>query len=231
MIVIGLLMSGILKGQELVESARVTATTSQIKQLNAAILTFRDKYGVLPGDITNPGARLPTCAQFAGPVGCNVGGNDDGVLSAAEAPYVPTHLAAADLLSGYGASGTTGIPFPGGGAPAILESRMTRGAGLYIHSQPGGAAVAACSVIGPADLRAGIYVNLQVPGACTNSGPLLPNEARRIDSKLDDGIPGSGSVRAEGDNAGVAATCGSATQYLETTVVYVCGLKIRLQAH
>ena len=49
MIIIGLLIAGVLKGQELIGNARVTATVAQIKGIDAATSTFKDTYSDLPG--------------------------------------------------------------------------------------------------------------------------------------------------------------------------------------
>jgi prepilin-type N-terminal cleavage/methylation domain-containing protein len=76
MIIIGLLIAGVLKGQALIANARVTSTVAQNKAIDAAISTFRDTYAALPGDIQNAGAKLPNCA---GPC-IAVLGNGDGVL-------------------------------------------------------------------------------------------------------------------------------------------------------
>jgi len=61
MTIIGLLVGGILKGQEIVENARLTATIAQIDAYRAAINTFFDKYDNLPGDLINAQNRLPDC--------------------------------------------------------------------------------------------------------------------------------------------------------------------------
>ena len=53
-----------------------------------------------------------------------------------------------------------------------------------------------------------------------------PNQAYRIDAKLDDGAPGTGSVLAR---ANVPAHCGSVTTYLETNVTVACALHILIQ--
>jgi prepilin-type N-terminal cleavage/methylation domain-containing protein len=42
MIIIGLLIAGVLKGQELIANARVTSTVAQVKAIDAAISTFKD---------------------------------------------------------------------------------------------------------------------------------------------------------------------------------------------
>ena len=62
MIIIGLLIAGVLKGQALIANAQVTATVAQVKSIEAATSTFRDTYSAIPGDIVNPATRLPGCA-------------------------------------------------------------------------------------------------------------------------------------------------------------------------
>src|ERR1700732_4041122 len=76
MIIIGLLIAGVLKGQALINNARVTSTVAQNKAIDAAISTFRDTYASLPGDLVNPAARLPNC--LAAPCVAAVAGNGDG---------------------------------------------------------------------------------------------------------------------------------------------------------
>jgi prepilin-type N-terminal cleavage/methylation domain-containing protein len=74
MIIIGLLIAGVLKGQQLIGNAKVTAQVAQFKAIDAATSTFKDMYAALPGDILTPTTRLPNCA--AAP--CNVTGGGDG---------------------------------------------------------------------------------------------------------------------------------------------------------
>ena len=81
MIIIGLLIAGVLKGQELIGNARVTSTVAQIKAIDAATSTFKDTYAALPGDMTTPATRLPNCCRY---LHCR--GNGDGVLGTNAAP-------------------------------------------------------------------------------------------------------------------------------------------------
>lgn len=66
LMIIGLLIGGILKGQELMANARVTATIAQIRAYEAAATTFNDKYDAVAGDMINAGTRLPGCTGAAG---------------------------------------------------------------------------------------------------------------------------------------------------------------------
>ena len=49
MIIIGLLIAGVLKGQALIGNAKVTAQVAQIKSIDAATSTFKDMYCLFPG--------------------------------------------------------------------------------------------------------------------------------------------------------------------------------------
>lgn len=72
--IIGLLIGGILKGQELVMNARVKATVAEVQGIKAAFISFEDVYGHLPGDLPYAERRIPGCTP-----GCDVsGGVGDG---------------------------------------------------------------------------------------------------------------------------------------------------------
>jgi prepilin-type N-terminal cleavage/methylation domain-containing protein len=227
MIIIGLLIAGILKGQQLITNAKVTSQVAQVKGIDAATSTFKDMYAGLPGDILTPNTRLPNCA--AAP--CNVAGNGDGVVGNAAAggnfAGAPTaemnaffvQLATADLLTGINPIANTqtwGGDFPA----AKLDG------GIHAGSLAGGAVpnnglgIAATSVMG------GIYVALHnaPAGAVPATGMMTANEAQRIDTKMDDGIPTSGSVFPGG-----AATCIAGGVYNESVQGNNCNLYIRIQ--
>ncbi len=84
MTIIGLLIGGILKGQELLENARVTSTIAQAKSYDAAVTAFRDIYAGIPGDMPNAQNRIPGCT-----VACDN-----------TAAYIPTMGAANDGFVG-----------------------------------------------------------------------------------------------------------------------------------
>ena len=54
LVIIGLVVGGVLVGQDLIKSAEVRAQISQIEKFNTAVNTFQGKYGYLPGDIPDP---------------------------------------------------------------------------------------------------------------------------------------------------------------------------------
>jgi len=233
MIIIGLLIAGVLKGQELIGNARVTSTVAQIKAIDAAVSTFKDTYAALPGDMTTPTTRLPACA--AAP--CSNAGNGDGKLAniPATAPTAAQEgfaffpqLAAADLITGISpAAGSVafGVNFP---AAKIDNS------GFFA----GSAATAAdlTNAIGTLGSPSGLYLSLvatvaNVTAAAASEG-LTPSQASRIDTKLDDGSPGTGSVVAVGTAGAALGNCGTAGAggvYATLDSTNQCALYVRIQ--
>lgn len=94
LVIIGLLLGGVLGGQQLIASAKVKAQIQQIDEFSAIVNTYQDKYGALPGDdanaTTNTGIATLT------------NGSGNGVFSANEGDQlIWEHLQAAGLLQGY----------------------------------------------------------------------------------------------------------------------------------
>lgn len=87
MTIIGLLIGGILKGQELLNNARVTATIAQARAFEAATTTFRDKYDALPGDMgANASTRIPGCVVACNYTGTTNGTGGDGLVGSSAWP-------------------------------------------------------------------------------------------------------------------------------------------------
>jgi prepilin-type N-terminal cleavage/methylation domain-containing protein len=63
MVIIGLLIGGVLKGQAVLNQSRVTATTAQVTTYDTAAKAFFDTYKEFPGDMVNAPDRLPDCAN------------------------------------------------------------------------------------------------------------------------------------------------------------------------
>jgi len=102
LVIIGLLLGGVLKGQELITSARVRNLISQQDGVKAAYFGFLDRFRALPGDYS----------QAAGNINCGTGtpctnGNNNGriesvVLGGAvdEQIAVWEHLSKAGFING-----------------------------------------------------------------------------------------------------------------------------------
>jgi prepilin-type N-terminal cleavage/methylation domain-containing protein len=237
MIIIGLLIAGVLKGQELIANARVTSTVAQIKAIDAATSTFKDTYAGLPGDLNTPLTRLPNC--LAASACGSAAGNGDGKLDSANSftavagleakGYFP-QLAAADLVTGIIDNNTTtfGHDFP---MSKIDGSGFIPGSVTTVSAAnlPG----ATNTTLGtPSGLYLALVNNAATaPGAAAEG--LQPKQAGAIDLKLDDGVPGAGSVVGIGTGAAGPTDCGTTTTnvgaYNSAVSSQVCGLYVRIQ--
>ncbi len=90
LIVIGLLSGAILKGQEIIKSAKLKRVIGDFQSISTAIYTYEDRYDELPGDDASSviGASLAS------------GGNEDGVIDSKESHFAFRHLRKAGIISG-----------------------------------------------------------------------------------------------------------------------------------
>jgi prepilin-type N-terminal cleavage/methylation domain-containing protein len=97
LVIIGLLLGGVLKGQELITSARVRNLISQQDGVKAAFFGFQDRYRALPGDYGSASINI-NCAG-----GC-LNGNGNGRIEQnagdREDIIAWSHLTAAGFLNG-----------------------------------------------------------------------------------------------------------------------------------
>src|SRR4051812_26928952 len=69
LVIIGLIVGGVLVGQDMIKAAEVRATVGQIEKYNAAINTFRTKYTGMPGDLNSVTAAKFGMVARSGAVG------------------------------------------------------------------------------------------------------------------------------------------------------------------
>src|SRR5450830_1688572 len=72
LVIIGLLLGGVLKGQELINSAKVKNLANDFRNIPVYIYGYQDKYKALPGDDRLADVHLGTSATCAGGGGCPV---------------------------------------------------------------------------------------------------------------------------------------------------------------
>lgn len=216
LMIIGLLIGGILRGQELLTTARLNTTVKQILSYSAAIHIFQDKYDAMPGDMRTATARLVGCTAPCvngdgnGTVGTRVLiwiGGQQGVGT--ENTQFWKHLAMSDMISGVNPVATT--PEWGGSHPAAaINGGFDVVATTNDPADPTGSAFN-----GALALR--LYGNLN--GAIPDQWPTLtPHQAAYIDRKLDDGFANQGTARgyAAGMNGAQARTACETGSYNET---------------
>jgi len=196
LVIIGLIVGGVLVGQDLIKAARIRAVVAQIQGYDTSINAFMGKYDDIPGDISQA-------------VAFGLGGADgdgDGVVENGttatfdgELDDFWLHLSAANMADGsYAAGGATaGTNFPRtklkkGGVIAVME-----GSNLTWVLGTGNAALTTTLSTWVGDV-------------------LTPAEAFGIDSKLDDGKADTGSIVAISAVATIVAGA-AATFTAETT--------------
>ncbi len=208
MIIIGLLIGGVLKGQELIANARVASTVSKTKQISAAYNTFLDSYNAVPGDMSAAVGGLSNCTAAAG---C-YGGNGNNLIGRIPADWLAQpwenvsatidsentqfwkHLALADLMGGLNSSATA-IGWDQTHPYTSLD------AGFHVRSSRAPA--------GFGDLNGLILIlrnDISGNWKCDNPGrdncAISPDVAYRIDTKMDDGHADSGIIQSISSNWG-----------------------------
>jgi len=104
LVIIGLLLGGVLKGQEMIKNAEIRNVISDIRGLSTAMYAYRDRFNAIPGD----DAAAVTNSQSATGV---ANGDGDGIIeisgSDVEDDQFFLQLRAANLLKGTGTTGPT----------------------------------------------------------------------------------------------------------------------------
>jgi len=92
LVIIGLLLGGVLKGQELINTARVRALNNSVDGITAAWFSFQDRYRGFPGDYSQATVNLP---------GTTVDGDGNGLVDTdGERAEVWVQLQAAGYITG-----------------------------------------------------------------------------------------------------------------------------------
>ena len=176
LVIIGLLLGGVVKGQEMISSSRARSVISQQDGIKAAFFGFQDRYRALPGDYGSADANINCGASPC------LNGNNNSYVEAAATGTVAhedilawNHLSAAGFLSGnyVMANASVGVP----------DETNTPKNPYTMYLQFGN------------DTNWGAAGNT-VKRHNIKTGSLLPVELlAEIDRKVDDGKPYSGSFQ------------------------------------
>ncbi len=167
LVIIGLLLGGVLKGQELINSAKVKNMIGDFRTTSTFVYAYQDKFRALPGDDRNVVANVN--GTLATTVGQTVGngrieGNWNSATTTDESYLFWQHVRLAGLATGTTAVGALDYP-----------ARNADGGNL------------------------GITGTTPIPGWLgTNfvcSSGIQGRIARQIDTTMDDGHTGTGTVR------------------------------------
>lgn len=97
LVIVGLLLGGVLKGQELITSARVRNLISAQDGVKAAFFGFQDRFRGLPGDYLLASQNINGVGTACG---TNGNGNGNGQIETAEAVLAWEHLSKAGFITG-----------------------------------------------------------------------------------------------------------------------------------
>ncbi|MBC7918867.1 MAG: prepilin-type N-terminal cleavage/methylation domain-containing protein [Rhodoferax sp.] len=169
LVIIGLLLGGVLKGQELIENSRIKSIVADMKAVQAAYNGYIDRYKALPGDET---AAAMTARGWTGTAGATIANN--GVLAITVAQ---TFTNGGDQSAFWRALRGSGLITGDPAAPATVAGLPTHGGGGLLAVTAGPAYGSAGPLICASGLTtkqaAGVDGLIDGAGASNSTGSLL----------------------------------------------------------
>jgi len=218
LVIIGLIVSGILVGQDMIKAAEIRSTVSQMEGFNTAVNTFRDKYRNIPGDMVSTDA---TRFGFQPRTGATGRGDGNRLLEAAatgartlghETALFWRDLSQANLVGDNFVTATDAFPAAAVNAGTVNawlpEAKIGQGHYFAISSQGGRNFYNVTQVAGAT--IAGVY---------TLGTAMTPQTAFNIDDKMDDGNPVTGIVVANYDAAALGVVYAAAAVAGESVAI------------
>ena len=195
LVIVGLLLGGVLQGQQLIENSRVRAAVNDFNGIPAGAFSYMDRYRRFPGDDGNAATLQARGGAWSA---VTSGGNNNGTLDGGIAnTFNPNgellgfwqHLRAAGFIAGNPATtGAAAAPQNPFGGLIGINSELIQG-------MPAG-----------------------VNKVCMNN--VGGSAALALDGRLDDGVPNSGNFRA---NVGAVPNAAAATGAYQVDSLYtVC---------
>lgn len=202
-VIIGLIIGGVVTGQSLIRAAEINSITSDFEKFKTATYTFRTKYNSLPGDMRDAQSFWGAIADCRNPqtttATCN--GNGDGLVTpnpsaSATSGYEDfmfwKHLSNAGLVQGNYIGITDGATYT-----SVTSRNSPSGRISGSLWQVGYSGIQTSSSWGAFD---GVYNQLiehglYMPDDSPYNNILTTTEAFALDSKFDDGKPGTGRLR------------------------------------
>ncbi len=216
LVIIGLLLGGVLKGQELINSAKVKNMINDFRTVSSLVYSYQDRFKAFPGDQTQAqldsafgtgnGTECTTTAGTCAKGNARLDGdwNSTAITTVATALQHETfvfwqHVRLANLATGATATNDPNY------APKNAD-----GGALGVESGLDSTGAAAPFITG---MRGSFYV-------C--SAGILGRYVRQIDTTMDDGNTAGGNVRAVAANATRGATAVDTSSINEGQQYIVC---------
>ena len=175
LVIIGLILAAVLKGQEMITNGKVKNLINDMKGVTAAYYSYQDRYKAIPGDDAHAADR------FTGAVNGGGDGAITGLYTAIAAPALAAesnnfwqHTRMAGFLTGTATAGEANPP------------SNSLGGVIGVQSQVSAAGGSTYGMVGPVVCAGGIPWKI----------------AQAVDTELDDGNSDTGSIRTGA--AGVA---------------------------
>jgi prepilin-type N-terminal cleavage/methylation domain-containing protein len=196
LVIIGLLLGGILKGQELINSAKAKSYAQDFRTIQSALYGFQDRFKGIPGDLAGADTKIGTGTTAL--TGTTVGNGQingvwDSLTATDESCVAWEHMRRAGFLAG-----------------ATTANCASGNAYLQTNADGG---------------RIGISSTMHITGMTGSynicSDGVLGKIAKQLDTQLDDGVSNTGSFRiigrgtapATGGNAVTPSEVADATSY------------------
>jgi prepilin-type N-terminal cleavage/methylation domain-containing protein len=206
LVIIGLLLGGILKGQEMITQAKIKNVVADFSGVSAAYYGYQDRYRAIPGDDVNAETRWTTAVPAVkkgdgnGVVAGTYNNGNAACVTTVESCEWWHHLRQAGFVSGAGPSqpfnavtGILGIQ-TGDNAAGPVQGTTAAGAGGF-------------------------------SGLIVCSANLPDKIAVAVDTQMDDGSPQTGTVRGQlqaAPNPAVAKQADAAYAETGTNTYLVC---------
>jgi prepilin-type N-terminal cleavage/methylation domain-containing protein len=186
LVIIGLIIGGVLTGQQIIQNARATNVINALQSYQAQFQTYTQNYGFMPGDDSGAAARF-TSSSLSG--NTSVGnGNGNGVIQVGEELLVWAHLRAAGLVKNQvdkANSSTTAVrpPNPFNGVYNFQNGAFTNGfttTVLCMNNVPAQAAITIDTKLDDGESNAGAIM-------ASDDNAMPPRDASAVASQYVDG--------------------------------------------
>lgn len=124
LVIIGLLLGGVLKGQQIITNAKISNVEKEFNGVSVAIYNYQDRYRALPGDDKKAKARFGLTGSYDGNGDWKIGGAFNSSTDT-ESRFFWLHLRNAGLISGSTTSDDGGLEQPPNSFSGIIGVSTT----------------------------------------------------------------------------------------------------------
>ena len=171
LVIIGLLLGGILKGQELINSAKAKSYASDFRTIQAALYGFQDRFKGIPGDLAGAAMKITDATTATTPAATLANGQINGVWDSVtatdESCLVWEHLRRAQFMAGN-------------------TTPNCSAGNVYLQVNADGGRIGISSTAPITGMTGSYFI-------C--SAGVIGKIAKQLDTQLDDGVPNTGSFR------------------------------------